>query len=147
MYSRFSAAVRFSEPPLGTRFRALGGQPCAPTPQSWLRIPGVDRQPGRLRPRRRLHTSDPRREEISCRLASAYRVSPATNSCATCRLNSMLWERCLAMAFVLRKPSSTCQIRNLNLSGPRGALQAMAAFLSLLQDERTCSVQNCCGAN
>src|SRR6516164_8731325 len=47
MYSRFSAAVRFSEPPLGTRFRALGGQPCAPTPQSWLRIPGVDRQPGR----------------------------------------------------------------------------------------------------
>src|SRR5260370_25842316 len=46
MWSRFSAAVRFSEPPLGTRFRALGGQPCAPTPQSWLRIPGVDRQPG-----------------------------------------------------------------------------------------------------
>src|SRR6266542_306231 len=41
MNSRFSAAVRFSEPPLGTRFRALGGQPCAPTPQSWLRIPGV----------------------------------------------------------------------------------------------------------
>src|SRR4029079_13046399 len=62
MYSRFSAAVRFLEPPLGTRFRALGGQPCAPTPQSWLRIPGVDRQPGRLRPRRRLHTSEPRRE-------------------------------------------------------------------------------------
>src|SRR5256884_10019181 len=61
MYSRFSAAVRFSEPPLGTRFRALGGQPCAPTPQSWLRMPGVDRQPGRLRPRRRLHTSEPRR--------------------------------------------------------------------------------------
>src|SRR5713226_10357347 len=55
MYSRFSAAVRFSEPPLGTRFRALGGQPCAPTPQSWLRIPGVVRQPGRLRPRRRLN--------------------------------------------------------------------------------------------
>jgi hypothetical protein len=53
MYSRFSAVVRFSEPPLGTRFRALVGQPCAPTPQSWLRIPGVDRQPGRLRPRRR----------------------------------------------------------------------------------------------
>ena len=30
LLSRFSAAVRFSEPPLGTRFRALGGQPCAP---------------------------------------------------------------------------------------------------------------------
>src|SRR3974377_1247572 len=55
MYSRFSAVVRFSEPPLGTQFRALVGQPCAPTLQSWLRIPGVDRQPGRLRPRRRLH--------------------------------------------------------------------------------------------
>src|SRR5881227_2938380 len=60
---------------------------------------------------------------MSCRLASAYRVSPATNSCATCRLNSMLWERCLAMAFILRKPSSPCQITKLNLSGPRGALQ------------------------
>src|SRR6266853_6332743 len=46
MYSRFSAVVRFSEPPLGTQFRALVGQPCAPTLQSWLRIPGVDRQPG-----------------------------------------------------------------------------------------------------
>ena len=31
MYSRFSAVVRLSEPPLGTRFRALVGQPCAPT--------------------------------------------------------------------------------------------------------------------
>jgi hypothetical protein len=28
-------------------------------------------------------------------------VSPAMNSCATWRLNSMLWERCLAMAFIL----------------------------------------------
>ena len=27
------------------------------------------------------------------------------------------------MAFILRKPSSPCQIANLNLSGPRGALQ------------------------
>jgi hypothetical protein len=40
------------------------------------------------------------------------------NERATCRLNSMLWERCLAI-----KPSSPCQITNLNLSGPRGALQ------------------------
>src|SRR5882757_8940456 len=46
MYSRFSAVVRFSEPPLGTQFRALVGQPCAPALQSWLRIPGEDRQPG-----------------------------------------------------------------------------------------------------
>src|SRR5262245_20003346 len=66
--------------------------------------------------------------ERSCRLASAYRVSPATNSCATCRLNSMLCERCLAMAFILRKPSSPCQIRNLNLSGPRGALHGHVCF-------------------
>src|SRR5262245_11128370 len=74
MYSRFSAAVRFSEPPLGTRFRALGGQPCAPTPQSWLRIPGVDRQPGRLRPRRRLHTSEPRRESADARYHAAWKA-------------------------------------------------------------------------
>jgi hypothetical protein len=31
------------------------------------------------------------------------------NSCATRRLNSMLWERCLAMAFILRIPTcSNC---------------------------------------
>src|SRR5439155_4341693 len=53
----------------------------------------------------------------------AISSSTNVNSCATCRLNSMLWERCLAMAFILRKPSSPCQITKLNLSGPRGALQ------------------------
>src|SRR5262249_54914497 len=58
----------------GTRFRALGGQPCAPTPQSWLRIPGVDRQPGRLRPRRRLHTSEPRRESADARYHAAWKA-------------------------------------------------------------------------
>jgi hypothetical protein len=31
----------------------------------------------------------------------AYRLSPAMNSCATCRLKAMLWERCLVMAFIL----------------------------------------------
>jgi hypothetical protein len=30
-----------------------------------------------------------------------HSVSPAMNSWATCRLNSMIWERCLAMAFIL----------------------------------------------
>src|SRR6185369_8124604 len=40
----------------------------------------------------------------------------------------MLWERCLAMAFILRKPRSPCQITNLNLSGARGALQLQAEF-------------------
>src|SRR5215216_2055269 len=79
MYSRFSAAVRFSEPPLGTRFRALGGQPCAPTPQSWLRIPGVDRQPGRLRPRRRLHTSEPRRESTDARYHAVWKARTGCN--------------------------------------------------------------------
>jgi hypothetical protein len=34
-------------------------------------------------------------------LARAWSVSPAMNSWATCRLNSLLWERCLAMAFIL----------------------------------------------
>src|SRR5436190_13609441 len=66
---------------------------------------------------------------MSCRLASPYRVSPATNSCATCRLNSILWERCLAMAFILRKPSSPCQFTNLNLSGPGGALHWNVRFV------------------
>src|SRR5260370_3743897 len=74
MYSRFSAAVRFSEPPLGTRFRALGAQPCAPTPKSWLRIPGVDRQRGRLRPRRRVHTSEPRRESADASYHAAWKA-------------------------------------------------------------------------
>src|SRR5258708_23794782 len=64
MYSRFSAVVRFSEPPLGTRFRALVDQPCAPTPQSWLRIPGVDPQPGRLSPRPPLSNCQPRRASV-----------------------------------------------------------------------------------
>ena len=41
-------------------------------------------------------------------------------------LNSMLCERCLAMAFFLRKPSTSCQITNLNLSGSRGALHYWA---------------------
>jgi hypothetical protein len=35
------------------------------------------------------------------------------------------WERCLAMVFILRKPSSPCQIKNLNLPGPRGALHSI----------------------
>src|SRR5262249_20557731 len=48
-----------------------------------------------------------------------------------CRLNSTLWERCLAMAFILGKPSSPCQITNLDLSGPRGALQHRRHPLSL----------------
>src|SRR4029078_9270318 len=80
--------------------------------------------------------------ERSCLLARPYRVSPATNSCATCRLNSMLCERCLAMAFILRKPRSTCQIRNLNLSGSRGALQigAETAFATATSHAGRCRI-------
>jgi hypothetical protein len=59
---------------------------------------------------RRCHEQVTGIDEQGGRLESAYRLSPAMNSCATCRLNSMLWERCLAMAFILRKPSSPCQI-------------------------------------
>jgi hypothetical protein len=42
-------------------------------------------------------------EEISAKVIDFLdRNDPRrTNSCATCRLNSMLWERCLAMAFIL----------------------------------------------
>lgn len=49
--------------------------------------------------------------------------SPARNSCATCHLNSVLWERCLAMGFILRKPGQPGQILNPDLSTPRRALQ------------------------
>jgi hypothetical protein len=42
-----------------------------------------------------------RLREISWRLARPCKVSPATNSYATCRLNSMLCERCRGMAFIL----------------------------------------------
>jgi len=49
---------------------------------------------------------------------------PATNSRATCRLNSMLCERCcLAMASIFRKPSTACQSDYFNLSSSRGAFQ------------------------
>ena len=65
---------------------------------------------------------------MSCRFASPCRVSPARNSCATCRLNSTLWDRCFAMASILRKPGAPGQIFPLQLSGPRGPLQKGAHF-------------------
>jgi hypothetical protein len=48
----------------------------------------------------------------------------------------MLWERCLAMAFILRKPSSPCQSTNPNLSGPRGALQREVSNVPIAADHR-----------
>src|ERR1700753_1513026 len=60
---------------------------------------------------------------MSWRLDSAWSVSPAMNSSATCRLNATLWERCLAMASILQKPGKGGQIYQLKLSTRRGALQ------------------------
>ena len=91
----------FFKPPLGTRFRALGGQPCAPTPQSWLRIPGVDRQPGRLRPRRRLHTSEPRRvTRDTMPLGKRVQALPGNELLRDLPLELNAVGICLAMAFI-----------------------------------------------
>ena|GEM_PF-5079834 len=56
-------------------------------------------------------------------LRTLVEKTPARNSCATCRLNATLWDRCLAMAFILRKPGSPCQLILVQPSGPRGPLQ------------------------
>ena len=45
-YSRFSAAVRFSAPPLETRFRGPACRPCVRVPRSLLRSPEEDRPRG-----------------------------------------------------------------------------------------------------
>src|SRR5271166_6796348 len=50
------------------------------------------------------------------------------NSCATWRLNAALWERCLVMAFILRKPSTDGQSQSFIMSTPRGALQSRVSF-------------------
>src|SRR5262249_13120277 len=52
-----------------------GGQPCAPTPQSWLRIPGVDRQPGRLRPRRRMQLTIEKAKKSNVAAVTVFRQS------------------------------------------------------------------------
>src|SRR5260370_37502115 len=61
---------------------------------------------------------------MECRFDTSCSVSPATNSCATCRLNEALWERCLVMAFILRNPSIDGQSKPFLLSTARGALQS-----------------------
>jgi hypothetical protein len=48
------------------------------------------------------------------------------NSWATCRLNAALWERCLVIAFILRKLSTEGQFLTRYLSTLRGALQMIA---------------------
>jgi hypothetical protein len=48
-------------------------------------------------------------------------------ACATWRLNSMLWERCLAMAFILQKPSY--QVNSLGPNSPAsGAHSIQTSF-------------------
>src|SRR3954452_20027101 len=74
---------------------------------------------------------------MSWRLASACRVSPAMNSSATCRLNAALWDRCLVMASILRKPSKGGQSKTPNLSTRRGALQYGVPLRSRLTDTIT----------
>jgi hypothetical protein len=61
--------------------------------------------------------------DISCRFDNPCRVSPATYSCATCRLKVALRDRCLVMAFILRKPSTNGQIKSPLVSTFGGALR------------------------
>src|SRR4051794_24288098 len=66
--------------------------------------------------------------ETSWRLESACNVSPAMNSSATWRLNAALWDRCLVMTSILRKPSKGGQFKPPNLSTRRGALHCTVSF-------------------
>src|SRR3984885_5989919 len=65
---------------------------------------------------------------MSWRLASPCRVSPATNSRATWRLNSMLCVRCLAMGFHPSKARLDGQFLLVQPSGPRGPLHQGVIF-------------------
>src|SRR6516162_1596963 len=49
----------------------------------------------------------------------------------------MLCERCLAMAFTFRKPSTACQITDFDLSGYRGALRSASSQCPLYPRKRT----------
>src|SRR6516164_3052283 len=49
----------------------------------------------------------------------------------------MLCERCLAMAFTFRKPSTACQITDFDLSGYRGALRSASTRCPLYPQKRT----------
>ena len=65
--------------------------------------------------------------EMSWRLESACRVSPAMNSSATCRLNAALWDRCFVMASILRKPSKGGSIQIASPVHPPGAHSTLPA--------------------
>ena len=73
-------------------------------PRSLLHTPEEDRprgHPHQRPPASSFLTTWIRLREMSWRLARPWSVSPAMKSRATCRLNSMLWMRCLATAFIL----------------------------------------------
>src|SRR6185312_11772093 len=67
-----------------------------------------------------------RLREMSCGFASPCRVSPPKNSWISCRLNSMLWDRCFDMG----TPSFRCpaprsiQFNTADLSGPGGPIHS-----------------------
>lgn len=63
-----------------------------------------------------------RLREISGRRARPCSVSLARNSCATRRLNSMLWDRCRAMLSSSESPAP-CQTFPIDPSIPRGPLR------------------------
>jgi hypothetical protein len=50
-------------------------------------------------------------------------------ACATWRLNSMLWERCLAMAFILQKPSH--QVNSLGPNSPASGAHSIQTSFEL----------------
>src|SRR6516162_4639347 len=135
MYSRFSAAVRFSEPPLGTRFRALGDQPCAPTPQSWLRIPGVDRQHlGVFVQGAGFILLNPDANQLTrdiMPLGKRVQALPGYELLRDLPLERDAVGTLPGHGFHPLKAQLTCQITSLDLSGPRGALQPLGPLCQL----------------
>src|ERR1700722_13079386 len=65
MYSRFSAAVRFSAPPSETRFRGPACRPCVRVPRSLLRTPEEDRQRGHPPQSPSLKLLDPDSDQVA----------------------------------------------------------------------------------
>src|ERR1700758_1252874 len=102
----------------------------------WLRIPGVDRQPGRLCPRRRIHTAKPKRESPEARYHAAWKArtgSPGNELLRDLPLELNAVGTLSGYGFHPLKAQLTCQITNLKLSGPRGALQRAGHAVPVLR--------------
>ena len=108
MYSRFSAAVRFSAPPLETRFRGPACRPCVRVPRSSLRTPEKVGRAGILVEGPGLKLLDPDSNQVARMSSRSARLwNLARNEVlGDLSLNSMLWVRCLAMAFILESPAA-----------------------------------------